>query len=421
MKRLYVFADFDWLKEPRLIGELSYESLRGSDSYGFCYNDEWLKDYGGLFLSDDLNNYPGQQYTSPGKDIFGCFSDALPDRWGRTLINRREQILAKEEKRPVRRLSSFDYLVGIEDYSRMGGLRFKESLDGKYINASEGLRIPPLTDIRELIAASSEIEKSEEENQLPERRWIEQLVQPGSSLGGARPKASVIDENKILHIAKFPSRKDDYDTGLWEHFSHLLAKKAGIHAAETRVIFTNDKYHTLLSRRFDRKEDGKRIHFASAMTLLGLNDGDNANTGHGYLDIVDFILQNCTNVEDNLQELYRRVAFNICIGNTDDHFRNHGFLLTAKGWTLAPAYDMNPTLNEYQCLLVSSTSNKAELGILLDTCEDYMLNRKIAEKIISEVIEVVKGWREMAVRLGVSKREMELFVGVLDARWKDYV
>ena len=418
MKRLYVFADFDWLKEPRMIGELSYESLRGSDSYGFCYSDDWLRDYGNLFLSDDLNNYPGQQYTAPGKDIFGCFSDALPDRWGRTLINRREQILAKEEKRPVRHLSSFDYLVGIEDYSRMGGLRFKESLEGEYINASEVLRIPPLTDIRELIAASSEIEKSEEENHLPERRWIEQLVQPGSSLGGARPKASVIDENKILHIAKFPSRKDDYDTGLWEHFSHLLAKKAGIHAAETRVIFTNDKYHTLLSRRFDRKEDGKRIHFASAMTLLGLNDGDNANTGHGYLDIVDFILQNCTNVEDNLQELYRRVAFNICIGNTDDHFRNHGFLLTSKGWTLAPAYDMNPTLNEYQSLLVSSTSNKAELGILLDTCEDYMLNRKIAEKIISEVIEVVKGWREMATRLSISKREMDIFAGVLDERCK---
>ena len=418
MKRLYVFADFDWLKEPRLIGELSYESLRGSDSYGFCYSDDWLRDYGNLFLSDDLNNYPGQQYTAPGKDIFGCFSDALPDRWGRTLINRREQILAKEEKRPVRRLSSFDYLVGIEDYSRMGGLRFKDSLDGEYINASEVLRIPPITDIRELIAASSEIEKSEEENHLPERRWIEQLVQPGSSLGGARPKASVIDENKILHIAKFPSRKDDYDTGLWEHFSHLLAKKAGIHAAETRVIFTNDKYHTLLSRRFDRKEDGKRIHFASAMTLLGLNDGDNANTGHGYLDIVDFILQNCTNVEDNLQELYRRVAFNICIGNSDDHFRNHGFLLTAKGWTLSPAYDMNPTLNEYQSLLVSSTSNKAELDILLDTCEDYMLNRKIAEKIISEVIEVVKGWREMATRLSISKREMDIFAGVLDERCK---
>ena len=174
----------------------------------------------------------------------------------------------------------------------------------------------------------------------------------------------------------------------------------------------------MLSRRFDRKEDGKRIHFASAMTLLGLNDGDNANTGHGYLNIVDFILQNCTNVEDNLQELYRRVAFNICIGNTDDHFRNHGFLLTAKGWTLSPAYDMNPTLNEFQSLLVSSTSNKAELSILLDTSEDYMLNRKIAEKIISEVIEVVKGWREMATRLSISKREMDIFAGVLDERYK---
>ena len=418
MKRLYVFADFDWLKEPRLIGELSYESLRGSDSYGFCYKDEWLKDYGGLFLSDDLNNYPGQQYTAPGKDIFGCFSDALPDRWGRTLINRREQILAKDEKRLVRRLSSFDYLIGIEDFSRMGGFRFKESMDGEYINASESLHIPPLTDIRELIAASSEIEKSEEEDQLPEMRWIAQLVQPGSSLGGARPKASVIDENKILHIAKFPSRKDDYDVGLWEHFSHLLAKKAGVNAAETRVISTSDKYHTLLSRRFDRSEDGKRIHFASAMTLLGLNDGDNANTGHGYLDIVDFILQNCTNVEDNLKELYRRVAFNICIGNTDDHFRNHGFLLTAKGWTLSPAYDMNPSLNEYQSLLINSSNNKSDLNELLNSCEEYMLQKQTGNKIISEVLDAVKGWRTLATRLGVFKREIEMFSDVLDERNK---
>ena len=414
MKELYVFADFDWLKEPRLIGDLNYESLCGSDSSGFCYNDEWLKDYGGLFLSDDLNNYPGQQYTPPGKDIFGCFSDALPDRWGRILINRREQILAKEENRPVRRLSSFDYLIGIEDFSRMGAFRFKESIDGDYINASEILRIPPLTDIRELIAASSEIEKSEDENRLPEMRWIAQLVQPGSSLGGARPKASVIDENKILYIAKFPSRKDDYDVGLWEHFSHLLAKKAGVNAADTRVISTSDKYHTLLSRRFDRREDGKRIHFASAMTLLGLNDGDNANTGHGYLDIVDFILQNCTNVEDNLQELYRRVAFNICIGNTDDHFRNHGFLLTAKGWTLAPAYDINPTLNEYQSLLINSYTNKSDLNELLNSCEEYMLQKHIAQQIISEVLNAVKEWRLLATRLGIAKSEQERFAAVFE-------
>ena len=345
----------------------------------------------------------------------------MPDRWGRTLLLRREQIAAAEEKRPVRRLSSFDFLTGIDDFSRMGGFRFKETPDSEFINVSESLKIPPLTDIRELIVASAEIEKSEENNMLPDRKWIAQLVQPGTSLGGARPKANVIDTDKTLYVAKFPSRKDDYDVGLWEHFSHLLATKAGINASKTKVLATGEKYHTLLSQRFDRTNDSKRIHFASAMTLLGLSDGDNATTEHGYLDIVDFIIQNCTDVERNLQELYRRVAFNICIGNSDDHFRNHGFLLTAKGWTLSPAYDMNPTLNEYQSLLVSSTSNKAELSILLDACEGYMLNRKTAEKIISEVIEAVKGWRELAIRLGLSKREMEMFAGVLDTKWKDCV
>ena len=418
MKKLYVYADFDWLKEVELIGELGYESLRGADSYSFTFNNEWLRLHSNLFLSDDLNNYPGQQYTQPGKDIFGCFSDALPDRWGRTLLLRREQLVAAEEKRPIRRLSSFDFLTGIDDFSRMGGFRFKEDLDGEFINVSESLKIPPLTDIRELIAASAEIEKCEENNMLPDRKWIAQLVQPGTSLGGARPKANVIDTDKTLYVAKFPSRKDDYDAGLWEHFSHLLATKAGINAATTKVLTTGEKYHTLLSQRFDRTQEGKRIHFASVMTLLGLSDGDNATTGHGYLDIVDFIIQSCTDVERNLQELYRRVAFNICIGNSDDHFRNHGFLLTAKGWTLSPAYDMNPTLSEYQSLLVSLTSNKAELSILLDACEDYMLNRKTAEKIISEVIEVVKGWRELATRLGLSKREMEMFAGVFERRTK---
>ena len=418
MKKLYVYADFDWLKEVELIGELGYESLRGADSYSFTFNNEWLRLHSNLFLSDDLNNYPGQQYTQPGKDIFGCFSDALPDRWGRTLLLRREQLVAAEEKRPIRRLSSFDFLTGIDDFSRMGGFRFKEDLDGEFINVSESLKIPPLTDIRELIAASAEIEKCEENNMLPDRKWIAQLVQPGTSLGGARPKANVIDTDKTLYVAKSPSRKDDYDAGLWEHFSHLLATKAGINAATTKVLTTGEKYHTLLSQRFDRTQEGKRIHFASAMTLLGLSDGDNATTGHGYLDIVDFIIQSCTDVERNLQELYRRVAFNICIGNSDDHFRNHGFLLTAKGWTLSPAYDMNPTLSEYQSLLVSLTSNKAELSILLDACEDYMLNRKTAEKIISEVIEVVKGWRELATRLGLSKREMEMFAGVFERRTK---
>ena len=411
-----VYADFDWLKEIELVGELGYESLRGSDSYSFSFQDEWLRKHGDLFLSEDLNNYPGMQYTGPGKDIFGCFSDALPDRWGRTLLLRREQIAASEEGRPVRRLSSFDFLTGIDDFSRMGGFRFKEEKKGDFINVDESLKTPPLADVRELIEASMEIEKSEEENLLPAKKWINQLVMPGSSLGGARPKASVIGEDKTLYVAKFPSRKDDYDAGLWEHFAHLLAKKAGINAAHTEVLSVGEKYHTLLSRRFDRTQEGRRIHFASAMTLLGLSDGDNATTGHGYLDIVDFILQNCTHVEANLQELYRRVAFNVCIGNSDDHFRNHGFLLTAKGWMLSPAYDMNPTLNEYQSLLITSTSNKADLRILLDACEDYMIGRKVAEGIIQEVVSTIKDWRSIAIRLGISKREMDMFASVLDGR-----
>ena len=409
MKRLYVYADFDWLKDTQFVGELSYESLRGSDSFGFKFSNEWLKQHGDIFLSDDLNNYPGQQYTQPDRDIFGCFADALPDRWGRTLLLRREQIEAEEEHRPVRRLSSFDFLTGIDDYSRMGGFRFKETPDGEFINTHESLRIPPLTSMRTLVAASEEIERSEEQNQLPDKRWIAQLVQPSSSLGGARPKASVVDTDGTLYVAKFPSRKDDYDVGLWEHFSHLLAAKAGIDAATTTVIPANDKYHALLSRRFDRTDDNRRIHFASAMTLLGLTDGDNASTGHGYLDMVDFIVRGCTQVESNLHELFRRVAFNVCIGNSDDHFRNHGFLLTAKGWTLAPAYDMNPTLNEYQSLLISSSSNKADLSVLLDACEEYMLTRATAERIVAEVTAVVRDWRKVAQRIGITKREQDMF------------
>lgn len=413
MKTLYVYADFDWLAEPMLVGELGYESLRGSDSYAFKFDNDWLRQYGSLFLSADINNYPGQQYTQPGHDIFGCFSDALPDRWGRLLLNRREQILAAEERRPIRRLSSFDYLIGIDDFSRIGGFRFKTIPDGDFINCDSHLRIPPLADLRSLVAASMEIEKSEEQNRLPEMKWIQQLVHPGSSLGGARPKAGVRGTDGCLYVAKFPSRNDDYDVSLWEHLSHLLAKKAGVNAAETSVISTGEKYHALLSKRFDRTADGRRIHFASAMTLLGLTDGSDAQTGNGYLDIVDFILQNCCDVENNLRQLYRRVAFNIAIGNTDDHFRNHGFLLTPKGWTLSPAYDLNPTTNEYQSLLINSSTNKSDLNLLLGSSEEYMIGKDEAAKIIGEVTDAVKGWRRMAASLGIAKREMELLGQIL--------
>ena len=409
MKKLFVFADFDWLDGPTLVGELGYESLRGSDSYSFKFDNEWLNRFGNLFLSADINNYPGQQHTQPERDIFGCFSDALPDRWGRLLLNRREQILAREEKRPVRKLSSFDYLMGIDDFSRMGGLRFKEEINGDFINSETTLRIPPWADVRSLAAASMEVEKSEEQNQLPEMRWIQQLVHPGTSLGGARPKAGVMDSDGILYVAKFPSRNDDYDVALWEHHSHLLAKAAGVNAASTSTIQAGQKYHALLSKRFDRLPDGRRKHFASALTLLGLTDGCDAKSGNGYLDIVDFIILNCRDVNENLRQLYRRVAFNIAIGNSDDHFRNHGFLLTPRGWTLSPAYDMNPTLNEYQALLINSNTNQADLDVLLDSSDEYMIGKDEAKRIINEVKTGVSQWKTIALRLGIAKREMEVF------------
>ena len=414
MRKIYVYADFDWLESAVLVGELGYESLRGTDSYSFCYDHNWLRQYSDLYLSADINNYTGLQFTQPDRDIFGCFGDALPDRWGRLLLNRREQIRAQEEKRPVRKLSSYDYLLGIDDYSRMGGFRFKESPDGEFINCDATLRIPPLTDIRVLVAASMEVEKSEERNLLPDKKWLLQLVHPGTSLGGARPKAGVLNEEGELCVAKFPSRNDEYDIGLWEHLSHLLAKEAGVEAAETRAITAGEKYHTLLSKRFDRTTDGHRRHFASAMTLLGLTDGCNAQTGNGYLDIVDFILQHCCNVEANLRQLYRRVAFSIAIGNSDDHFRNHGFLLTPKGWTLSPAYDLNPTFNDHQSLLINATTNRSDLQLLLASSEEYMIGKEEATHIIEEVKDGVSQWRSMATRIGIAKREMDLFAQVFE-------
>ena len=263
--------------------------------------------------------------------------------------------------------------------------------------------------------AAHEIEASEEKHLLPSMKWLAQLVHPGTSLGGARPKASVIDEDGKLTVAKFPSRKDDYDVGLWEHFCHVMGRKAGINVAETCTIPGGD-YHILLSKRFDRNEREKRIHFASALTLLGLTDGDNASTGYRYPDIVDFIIQHGSNVEQNLEELYRRVAFYIIVGNSDDHFRNHGFLLTRKGWELSPAYDINPTLSEDQSLLINSSTSESNLDILLESAGEYMLLPEKAKTIIDEVKSAMKSWRSEARRLGLPQRDIDMFAPRFD-KW----
>ncbi|MBO4606321.1 MAG: HipA domain-containing protein, partial [Prevotella sp.] len=311
---------------------------------------------------------------------------------------------------------SYDYLKGVDDLTRMGALRFKEIEDDNFINMDSRLSIPPLTSVKELTRISQEYEEADEKNELPEKKWILQLEHPGTSVGGARPKANVTDDANNLWIAKFPSRNDLYDVALWEHFCHILAKNALINVAETQLLSVDNNRHALLSKRFDRTNLHKRIHFSSAMAMIGLVDGDNFETGHGYLDIVDAIVQKCTNVDVNLEELYRRVAFNICVGNSDDHFRNHGFLLTPKGWTLAPAYDLNPTTSEYQGLLIDANSNEASLERLKGACNDYFISQEKASQIIKQVKTAVRSWRAVANHLQIPTSEQNRFAARLDSR-----
>ena len=407
MKRITVYADFNFLTTPQEIGILGYEHVRGKDHFVFEYSREWLKKHGGIFLSGDLLNVPSLQHPRGNDSIFGFVKDSFPDRWGRLLLDRRERLIAQSEGRPKRMLTNYDYLIGIEDFTRMGGIRYKSEDSEEYINASEKYLVPPIESLRALCDACHEIELAEERNELPDQRWLDQLIDPGTSLGGARPKANVIDTDGKLYVAKFPSKKDLENTEIIEHFSHRLAATAGISVAKTRTIKISKDRDLLLSERFDRSSEGKRIHFASAMSLLGLDDGAGSSTGNGYLDIVDFILQGCVNAGKNLRELYRRVAFNVMFGNTDDHFRNHGFLLTSKGWTLSPAYDINPGAKSYQCLLIDQSTEESDIKVLLSACNNYMLEEQEASEIIEEVRAAIKDWRKTATALQVPTKILE--------------
>jgi len=407
MKKITVYADFDFLAAPQEIGTLGYERVRGNDHFVFEYSHEWLKQHGGIMLSGDLMNIPSLQHPRGTDSVFGFVKDSFPDRWGRLLLDRRERLKAQAEGRPVRALTNYDYLTGIEDFTRMGGIRYKDQDSDGYINVSAKYLVPPIESLRALCDACQEIEIAEERNELPEQRWLDQLIDPGTSLGGARPKANVIDNDCKLYVAKFPSKKDLENTELIEHFSHRMAATAGINVANTRTIRISNDRDLLLSERFDRTAEGKRIHFASAMSLLGLEDGAGSNTGNGYLDIVDFILQGCVDVQQNLRELYRRVAFNVMFGNTDDHFRNHGFLLTPKGWTLSPAYDINPGVKTHQCLLIDQYTDQSDVTALLQASGSYMIERQEAAEIIEQVRNVIKDWRKTATELQISHKILE--------------
>ena len=407
MKKIRVYADFDFLASTEEIGTLGYEHVRGKDHFVFEYSHDWLKQHGGILLSGDLMNVPSLQHPHTTDNVFGFVKDSFPDRWGRLLLGRRERLLAQTEKRPVRTLTNYDYLVSIEDFTRRGGIRYKADGSDQFLHAGNPYPVPPIEHLRALCDACHEIELAEQRNELPEQRWLDQLIDPGSSLGGARPKANVVDADGKLYVAKFPSKNDLENTELIEHFSHRLAAQAGILAAKTRTVKISKDRDLLLSERFDRTVEGKRIHFASAMSLLGLDDGADSSTGNGYPDMVGFILQGCVNAGDNLRELYRRVAFNVMFGNTDDHFRNHGFLLTAKGWTLSPAYDINPGNKTHQCLLIDAYTEQSDVNILLNACDHYLIDRQEASKIIEEVRTTIKDWRKTASDLQIPHKILE--------------
>lgn len=413
MNEIEIIAAFDWQEQESKVGTLGYESLRGNITYQFAYDADWIRRYRRLVLSKNLPVVSGLQYKKGS--IFDMLQDALPDRWGRRLIDKRERMLAEKEQRLPRYLSDVDYLMLLDDTTRMGAFRLRT--DNRYIgteNTDES--VPPLTFLREFIDLAHAFETADAKGTTIREEWLRNLYRQGSSLGGARPKANVRDTDGNLYIAKIPSIHDEYDIALWEHFASCLAREAGIKVTDTRLIHLDgQRYHTLLSRRFDRQGD-KRIHFASAMTLCGLQDGAGADSGNGYLDIVDMLIgqSGIANVQVALETLYRRVAFNILIGNHDDHFRNHGFLLTGKGWEWSPAYDINPTDMMTQSLLINNTSDESSVELLLASSADYLLDKEKAKTIIDEVCRVVRDWRKVATRCGISPSEQNRFAMRLD-------
>jgi serine/threonine-protein kinase HipA len=403
-KDILVYAHWLGFEEPVLMGTLSATTGRGKESFSFQYAAGWLQAGFSHTLDPDLQLYSGTYYPRDEKENFGIFLDSCPDRWGRVLMQRREAAIARKEKRSPVKLLESDYLLGVFDGHRMGALRFKTDESGPFLNDNKEMASPPWTSLRELEQASLKFEEDNVDD--PDYlKWISMLIAPGSSLGGARPKASVIDSKNNLWIAKFPSRNDETDIGAWEMVVNDMAIKAGINIAEGKVQKMGSSYQTFLTKRFDRTATGERIHFASAMTLLGYTDGE-GSSGASYLELAEFISRHGANTDQDLEELWRRIVFSICVKNTDDHLRNHGFLLTAKGWTLSPAYDVNA--NEYGTglsLNISDNDNALELDLALEVAGYFRLTDTVANKIIKRVTAAVGDWKKLAEKYKISKVE----------------
>ena len=403
-KTIFVYDDFS-MQNPTLMGILYVNSLKGEESYSFEYDREWLKKTSlKITLDPELMPYSGRQYPF-GKAIFGLFSDSSPDRWGRVLMNKRERILAEKEGRKPAKLYDSDYLLGVYDETRLGGIRFKTEPNGAFLSDDKETAAPPWASLRTLEEASRNFEN--DDTALSEK-WLNQLIRPGSSLGGARPKATVIDPKEQLWIAKFPSKNDENDTGAWEMVTHDLAELCGLHVPEAKLEKFSNLGSTYLVKRFDRSLN-KRIHFASAMTLLGKTDGASAADGTSYLDIADFMKSYGAQPKQDLVELWKRIVFNMAVSNTDDHLRNHAFIFTENGWRLSPLYDVNPVpYGDELSLNVDEEDNSINIDLAIEASVRFGISETDATTYAKDILTIVKeNWEKRATALGLSRRLIE--------------
>lgn len=403
-KTIFVYDDFS-TDQPILMGSLYVNVIKGGETYSFEYDKEWLKKTGlALTLDPEIMPYSGRQYPTR-KNIFGLFADASPDRWGRVLMNKRERILAEKEGRKPSKLYDSDYLLGVYDETRMGGIRFKANPEGPFLSDDKETAAPPWATLRTLEEASRNFEN--DETGLTER-WLNQLIKPGSSLGGARPKATVVDTKDQLWIAKFPSKNDENDTGAWEMVAHDLAALCGLNVPEAKLEKFSPLGSTFLIKRFDRL-GSKRVHFASAMTLLGKTDGASAADDSSYLDIAAFIKSYGAQPKMDLIELWRRIVFNMAVTNTDDHLRNHAFVLTDKGWILSPVYDVNPVpYGDELSLNVDEEDNSISIDLAVQTAVRFGISKSDAEARAEDILKIVRdNWEKTAAEYGLTRKQIE--------------
>jgi len=402
---IYVYADWLGLSQPTFIGILSAHQAKGRKAFSFEYDKEWLKTKEQRLIDPDIQFYSGQQFPN-NKGNFGVFLDSMPDTWGRTLMKRREAQRAKTSGTKAKSLYDIDFLLGVYDETRMGAFRFKLNNNGDFLDNDIEKSTPPWSTIRELQQAVVHYENDKDNEAI--NKWLKLLIAPGSSLGGARPKANILDESNELWIAKFPSKNDTVDKAAWEYLTYKLAINVGIEMAECRLENVNGNYHTFFTKRFDRV-GADRIHFSSAMTMTGNNEDTIKDNPASYLDIVEFIQDNGFQVDENLAQLWRRMIFNIAVSNTDDHLRNHGFILDKEGWKLSPAYDLNPSIDKDGLALnIDMHNNALDYDLAKSVGEHFRLNESQMNNIIAEVLASVKKWEVLAKEIGISRAEQEL-------------